>query len=170
MWGCGNKRGGAYVEQPSIDIIFNITATPKGVAIKSSTITFRGEEARFAHLIPPLCYRNPQGGSNNCNPPLGGGGSRAKRGGGAGGARSAKRGGGSSPNLRLPFADPPPSFRRTSAFLSPKSTWLFGEQPIDNQRIKTYWYTYDPYYNANIPRKSVKKHQQPPFLSQFVHT
>ena len=35
----------------------------KGVAIKSPTITFRGEEARFAHLIPSLWYRNPQGGS-----------------------------------------------------------------------------------------------------------
>ena len=51
------------MEDPSIDIIFNIAATPKGVAIKSPTITFRGEEARFAHLIPSLWYRTPQGGS-----------------------------------------------------------------------------------------------------------
>ena len=52
--GSGNIRGDASVEHPSIDIIFNIAATPKGVAIKSPTITFRGEEARFAHLIPSL--------------------------------------------------------------------------------------------------------------------
>ena len=63
LGGCGNIRGDASVEHPSIDIIFNIAATPKGVAIKSPTITFRGEEARFAHLIPSLWYRNPQGGS-----------------------------------------------------------------------------------------------------------
>ena len=54
LWGCGNIRGDASVEGPSIDIIFNIAATPKGVAIKSTTITFRGEEVRFAHLIPSL--------------------------------------------------------------------------------------------------------------------
>ena len=63
LGGCGNIRGDASVEHPSIDIIFNIAATPKGVAIKSPAITFRGEEARFAHLIPSLCCRNPQGGS-----------------------------------------------------------------------------------------------------------
>ena len=43
--------------------IFNIAATPKGVANYVIPFMLRGEEARFAHLIPSLCFRNPQGGS-----------------------------------------------------------------------------------------------------------
>ena len=40
------------MEHPSIYIIFNIAATPKGVAIIAPIITVRGEEARYGTGTP----------------------------------------------------------------------------------------------------------------------
>ena len=64
LGGCGNIIYDASTEyyHASIVRIANIAATPKGVAIYFFPIMLRGEEARFAHLIPSLWYRNPTRG------------------------------------------------------------------------------------------------------------
>ena len=64
LGGCGIIKYDASVEyyHASIGKIDNIAATPKGVASEFVTIMLRGESARFAHLIPSLCSRNPARG------------------------------------------------------------------------------------------------------------
>ena len=63
FFGCGNILPKLELNILVMVRIFNIAATPKGVANYVIPFMLRGEEARFAHLIPSLCFRNPQGGS-----------------------------------------------------------------------------------------------------------
>ena len=63
FFGCGNILPKLEFTILVTVRIFNIAATPKGVANYVIPLMLRGEEARFAHLIPSLCFRNPQGGS-----------------------------------------------------------------------------------------------------------
>ena len=62
FFGCGNILPKLEFTILVTVRIFNIAATPKGVANYVIPLMLRGEEARFAHLIPSLCFRNPQGG------------------------------------------------------------------------------------------------------------
>ena len=134
LGGCGNAMYLSCHMLPKC-VVFVIAATPKGVASYLYPALFSRGIASFAvahSLIPSLCSRNPQGGSvkwqdfwtsqilglfiwpyfwtsvllNFSNPLL--------------------PSSGLSPNLRLPFGEPPSSFRRISVFLSPIfRKWLF---------------------------------------------